>query len=351
MIHFQCPRCAHKLTVPDAQVGKVGRCPRCRSRITVAPMSASAPVVISEEPDAVQISAVNSTATADPQNGEGGSARAASGPLNPQLLNLPPTPAAGDNGVDPHIRENEALAKLRDTPPPEYSGERRLPWPLDILLYPANGAGLMNLAIIVGIPVLLTGVQQLVFLPFLGLMFLLAKLAIAIYAAWYWAECTHDSAQGGTRAPQVLDAAGYGDKWSRVSYLLAVYILFVLPAVLYPLYDGRNTAVFGLLLTWAIVFFPMGLLAMVMHEALYVLNPLFLLGSIFRTFLPYVGLLSLIVAVAASLRLIPGLLMRGIYSMWLGSLGLFLAGYSSLLAAHILGRFYWRYRERLGWDL
>jgi predicted neutral ceramidase superfamily lipid hydrolase len=248
-------------------------------------------------------------------------------------------------------REKEALAKLRYTPPPEYTGERRLPWPIDILLYPANAAGLTNLAVVVGILFLLTLVQRLVFLPFLGLMFFLAKLAIAIYAAWYWAECTYDSAQGGTRAPQILDAAGYGDKWSRVSYLLAAYIIFVLPTILYPLYGGRNITILCTLLAWAIVFFPMGLLAMVMHEALYVLNPLFLLGSIFRTFIPYLGLLLLIASQAVLFRLVLGLLMQGGYSIWLAGLGSFTTGYSSLIAAHILGRFYWRYRERLDWGL
>ena len=180
------------------------------------------------------------------------------------------------------------------------------------------------------------------------MIFFLAKLGLAIYAAWYWAECTYDSAHGGTRAPQLLDAAGYGDKWSRVSYLLAVYIIFVLPIVLYPLYTGRRDALLWILVAWGVIFFPMGLLAMVMHDGMYVLNPVFLLGSIRRTLVPYIGLLLGMAALGVLSWRGLGLLAR---SPWLAGPVLLTDGYLSLLAAHVLGRFYWRYHERLHWDL
>ena len=243
------------------------------------------------------------------------------------------------------------LAKLKFKAPPEHTGVRQLPWPIDILLYPFNPAGLINLAIIIGIPLFLTVLQQIVFLPFLGLMFLLAQLAVAVYAAWYWAECTYDSAQGGTRAPQLLDTAGYGDKWSRVSYLLAVYSVFVLPALLYFLGTGRRDVFLWLLVAWGIFFFPMGLLAMVMHDGIYVLNPLLLLGSIRRTLVPYLGLLLLIASQVALFCVVLALAVRQEYATGLAALVLLTGGYSSLVVAHILGRFYWRYHERLDWNL
>jgi DNA-directed RNA polymerase subunit RPC12/RpoP len=346
MIHVECPRCGQQFTAPDGQTGTETRCPRCKDRITISPESALGPSIISEELLAAPPSPADATGARAPQNSRNQRSVAPSDALDRQLLDVPPT-----TGGDTRLSDAEVLAKFKFKPAAEYTGERRLPWLLDILLYPANAAGLMNLAIIVCIPVLLTGLQRVVFLPFLGLMFFLARLAIAVYAAWYWAECTADSAKGGTRAPQLLDAAGYGDKWSRVSYLLTVYALFVLPVVLYLVYGGRNAAVVGILFAWALVFFPMGLLAMVVLDGLYVLNPLFLLGAIRRTFGPYAGLLSLVAAVAASVWLMPRAARRGLFSIGLGSLGLFLAGYASLIAAHILGRFYWHYRERLGWDV
>jgi DNA-directed RNA polymerase subunit RPC12/RpoP len=341
MIRFQCPHCAQKLTVPDGQAGRAGQCPGCKSRITIPP------TIISEELLATGPSPADADRARALQKGQGESAAATSDALDRRLLDLPPTGSA--EGAQVRLSDEEVLAKLKFKPPPEHAGERRLPWPIDILLYPANTAGLTSLAIIVGVPFLLTLVQLLVFLPFLGLPLSIAKLVVALYAAWYWAECTYDSARGGTRAPGVFDTAGLGDMWSRVSYLLAVYIIFVLPTVLYPLYGGRNAAVFSVLLAWAVIFFPMGLLAMVINDGTYVLNPFFLLGSIRRTFIPYLGLLLLITTQGLLFRLIPNLLMRGGHSIgWVG-LGSLTAAYSSLVTAHILGCFYWRYGDRLDW--
>ncbi|MCX5646968.1 MAG: hypothetical protein NTZ17_20155 [Phycisphaerae bacterium] len=330
----------------DGQAGKGGQCPRCKGRITIPQMPASLRAVISEELLAAPAPLADPTRARALPTGEGESATVASEALDRRLLDVPP--AGSGSAPAARLSDEEVLAKLKFKPPPEYTGVRQLPWPIDILLYPANTPGLMNLAIVVGILLLLTLVPRLVFLPFLGLMFFLAKLALAIYAAWYWAECTWDSAQGGTRAPQLLDSAGYGDKWSRVSYLLAVYVIFVLPAVLYPLYIGRRDAILWVLVAWAVIFFPMGLLAMVMHDGMYVLSPLFLLGSIRRTLVPYLGLLLVMAALGVLLRLVLGLLAQ---STWLAGPVLLTSGYLSLIAAHLLGRFYWRYHERLNWNL
>jgi hypothetical protein len=330
----------------DGQAGKGGQCPRCQGRITIPQMPASLRAVISEELLAAPGPPADPMWARALQKGEGESATVASDALDRRLLDVPP---AGSGSVpEARLSDKQILAKLKFKPPPEYTGVRQLPWPIDILLYPANTPGLMNLAIIVGIPLLLTVLQQQVFLPFLGLFFFLAELGLAVYAAWYWAECTWDSAQGGTRAPQMLDAAGYGDKWSRVLYLLPVYIVFVLPAVLYSRHVGGWDAILFILLAWGVVFFPMGLLAMVMQDGLYVLNPLFLVGSIRRTLAPYIGLLLGIAGLGVLFRLVFGLLAQ---SAWLAGPVLLASGYLSLIAAHILGRFYWRYQDRLDWGI
>jgi len=344
MIHFQCPHCAQKLTAPDGRAGKEDGCPRCKKRITIPPVSPALPSVLSED----LLAAPPADLTRTPALPTSESATVPSDALDRQLLDLPP---AGRGSIpEARLSNEEVLAKLRFTPPPEYTGERRLPWPVDILLYPANSAGLMNLAIIVAIPVFLTVLQRVVFLPFLRLMFFLAELAIGLYAAWYWAECTDDSAKGGTRAPQLLDAASYGDKWSRVWHLLAVYAVFVLPLVLYAWRDDRNAIILGVLLAWAILFFPMGLLAMIINDGMYVLHPLFLLGSICHTWLPYGGLLLLMAALGVLLWLVLRLLTQGGNAILLAGPVLLAGGYLSLVVAHILGRFYWHYHERLNWE-
>jgi hypothetical protein len=94
-----------------------------------------------------------------------------------------------------------------------------------------------------------------------------------------------------------------------------------------------------------IVFFPMGLLAMIMHDSVSALNPLLLLGSIFRVFLPYVGFVLLL-----------GMLVVGLALLWpflivLPVIGFAAVLYGAFILAHILGRFYWRYRDRLDWGI
>ena len=238
--------------------------------------------------------------------------------------------------------DRHLLTSLGIKPAPEYTGERRLPWPIDILLYPANMAGLTSLAVIVGVPLLLGLLAPVLWMiPFAGLLSFLVEGMVALYAVWYFAECVYDSARGGTRAPQALDTGGTGEMWSRAAYLLLVWILFVSPMMVYFFVTGKRDAILWALVAWAVIFFPMGLLAMVLHDSLSALNPFFLLGSILRAFVPYMGfvlLLAVIVVGLAWVRLPP-------------VVGFVIGPYGMLILAHILGRFYWRNRERLDWGL
>ncbi len=334
MIRLLCEHCGQRLQVPETRVGRTGRCPQCKGRIVVPPASAPEPAVLPEQPHSA--------------------ASAASGPLNAALLDLPQTQPAEDQDPDALLREQEALAKLGFTPPPEHTGERRFPWLIDIVLYPINTPGLTALAIIVGIPLLLDLLLRLVGLltNVLYLPALILKIVIGLYACWYLAECTYDSAQGGTRAPEVFGGdIGLSGMWSRVSYLAAVCIIFVLPAVLYPRYFGKKDVIYFVFVAWAVVFFPMGLLAMVIHDATSVLNPLLLLNSILRVFLPYLGLLLLIATFGLLLWLIDRLSTQDPSPLWLDVPGPLVTGYIAFVLAHLLGRFYWRYRDRLDWGL
>ncbi len=334
--------------MPDDQAGRASQCPRCKGRIAIPPAMAPLSTGNSQELLATPPAPTDAARARAVPEKHGESAAAASDALDRRLLDVPP---AGKGSIpETRLSNEEVLAKLRSKPSPECSGVRQLPWPIDILLYPATVAGVTNLAIIVTIPLFLTVLQQVVFLPFLGLPFLLAQLAVGLYAAWYWAECTYDSAIGGTRAPGLFDKAGVGDMWSRVSRLLTVYVIFVLPIVLYAASGHRNAIIIGLLLAWTVIFFPMGLLAMVVNDGMYVLNPLFLLGAIRRTLLPYAGLLLLMVALGLLSWLVVRLLLPRGDAIWWAGPALLVGGYLSLIVAHLLGRFYWRSRQRLDWD-
>jgi len=207
-------------------------------------------------------------------------------------------------------------------------------------------AGLTSLAVIVGVPLLLGLLGPVLWMvPFTGLLSMLAQGLIGLYAVWYFAECVYDSSRGGTRAPQALDTGGTGEMWSRAAYILLVFILFVGPMMVYFLAIGGRDVILWVLVAWAVVFFPIGLLAMVLHDSLSVLNPLFLLGSVLRAFLPYMGFVLPLAAIVVGLAwLWPPPLVPSIICLAIGP-------YVMLILAHILGRFYWRNRERLDWGL
>jgi hypothetical protein len=262
-------------------------------------------------------------------------------------LHAPPLePAGRRKGTMDRRQEQELLASLGPLRAPEPGGERRLPWLLDIVLYPMSLSGVIGLLVIAISPLLVEIIPWSLFFAIGGNIWL--NVGIGLYAVWYLAECVYDSAKGGTRAPDVLDAdTRPSELASRFAYLLAVYILFILPSVIYWICVGRVDVIFCGLVAWAIVFFPMGLLAMVINDSSCVLNPLFLLGAILRVLFAYVGLLLLIAALVALFILFAYRLML----VRLGVLGLLFGAYASLVMAHVLGRFYWRYRDKLDWGI
>ncbi len=324
MIRFECQHCGRKLKVPDERAGRQGRCPACKGAVTVP----AAPL--------------ESTVTEDIQLIPADAARAGIG----AALDLPHHEETPEERQEEAGREERRLLTgLAIESLPEYTGERKLPWPVDILLYPANLAGLASLGVIVGVPLLLSLLYLALWvIPFAGILFFVFDILIWLYAAWYFAECVYDSARGGTRAPQGLDAGSTGEMWSRVSCILAVWAIFVVPMVVYLCAtEGRTDAIFWGLVAWAVIFFPMGLLAMVINDSVSTLNPFFLLISILRVFFPYVGFVLLLGAFAMGLALLTYILPPVI--------NVTARSYGGLVLAHILGRFYWRYRERLDWGL
>jgi hypothetical protein len=174
---------------------------------------------------------------------------------------------------------------------------------------------------------------------------------IGLYLGWYLAECVYDSAKGGTRAPPVFDVGDWDDLWSRVSYLMAVYILFGVPPILYRVLTGRADVIFWLLMVWALVFLPMGLLAMVIHDSISALNPLFLLDSIRRVLGPYLCLLLGTGVLVGLFWHAGGAGRRLTLPIVLPLFHVLLSAYAALVLTHLLGRFYWRYRDRLDWGI
>jgi hypothetical protein len=174
--------------------------------------------------------------------------------------------------------------------------------------------------------------------------------------SWYFAECVRDSATGGTRAPEVFATADVSTMFEQSLYLAACYIIFAGPAGFYSVFRHKTDAIFWLLAAYGVFFFPMGLLAVVMFNSGAAFNPVLLIGSIFSTFLQYCGLVLLICGVVLPIAAIMNIQPEDIPLPKVLTL-ILQAGFTAILLyivfviAHLLGRFYWRYQERLNWEV
>ena len=338
MLRFRCPKCSVKLTAREDRAGKTAACPHCKSKIAIPSAQAPSPAQLESTTD--KITFIEPAKAPD---------KPATDPLSP--------PQADELDADARQHDEKLLISLGITPLPQHTGERQLPWLIDVLLYPTSQAGLTCMAVIVIAPLAAYFIRRF-FGPFgailLGWPIFLGSLVIGLYVIWYMAECAYDSARGGTRAPDAFGLkVGFTDVGARIIYIAAVYGVYVVPVIVYLMLFRRVDAILLALAVWAVLFFPMSLLAMVLHDSTFALNPLFLLGSIFRTFFQYAGLLLLLLAATSAVAWIILAPSSGLHipSIWLTTARMAISTYIVFLMTHILGRFYWRNRERLDWGI
>ena len=94
--------------------------------------------------------------------------------------------------------------------------ERKLPWLIDVFLYPACLPGMITLGVLLGIRIavdlavkflelLSMYCAPLLILALLGFYVgILIKIALRLFLLWYVCECIRDSAVGGLRAPETI---------------------------------------------------------------------------------------------------------------------------------------------------
>ena len=253
-------------------------------------------------------------------------------------------------------------------PPPK----RQFPWFIDILLYPTSKAGLITMGVIIGVPIamillgLLLGVMAIAFPPvlillvFFGIVGGLVNILIILFAYWYACECIRDSAAGNLRAPETVGITpGFGEIFGQILKILVCLIIFAGPAFVYSLYTDQINISYWSLLAYAIFFFPMGLLAVVWFDSFSALNPVLIIGSIFSTFLPYLGLILLyaagtVIYILGNITQTLAVIFSPVPILTLLILPLvsgFFELYLLLIATHLLGRFYWNNQEKLRWDV
>ena len=335
-IKFHCENCGRKFSVPQIHAGKKGKCPKCKNTIVVPKIQTASSVTEQSNSEDTKTSSKSSAYDLS----------LLAMPPRDKIQDLPPTPS----GISE--KATEYNQELEEEPPEDTNSpaERKLPWFIDIFLYPISTAGLITLGIIILIPLLINIAVGLLG-PF-GLFVLVPgffiNIVISLYFLWYIAECIRDSAEGGIRAPETFaNTPGLGDLLLQLFRLLVCLLIFAGPMGYYFVKTHRIDAIFWSLLAYAVFFLPMGLLAVTLFDSIRGLNPLLLIGSIFSAFFTYCGLVLILGAVALSIIV----LRRMLSGKWAAFVSGFFVMYILLVVAHLLGRFYWRYQEKLNWEV
>ncbi len=179
-------------------------------------------------------------------------------------------------------------------------------------------------------------------------LMVLLYLFIAWCAALYFGHCVFDSSRGGTRAPALWSGYVYtgGD---LPSMMLVGAVAFCLGfTALYGAMTRDLGLYFWILIVAGAFFLPMLLLACTLFGGREALNPALIVTSIAAALPAYLGLIARLVLLAAPAGFVHW------DSWWLGLPRVFPYAtdlYVLWIAGHLLGRFYLRQKDKLGWKL
>ncbi len=366
IIKFHCKNCGQKISVPQIHAGKKGKCPKCKHPVVVPKQAEHA----SPDKSSRLVSFACSMCDEEikvPESSRGKLiecphcgcyVKVLSEEIKAEKTTTPVEKHIEDDVSDMSLEERQKLDGKMRVDEPEHAEERKLPWLVDIFLYPTSASGMIHIAIFVIAPILIGLLSRFVFSyarHYGDMLSLILYLLLIGYMFFYFGECIRDSAAGGLRAPETLaNAPGTSDLFEQFVNLFACYAFFLGPVTFYRGYihftdTQMNTAIYWPLLAYGVFFFPMGILAVVMFNSANGLNPILLICSIASTFFQYCGLVIFFSGLYV-LRILTfsvgqrwGILANGISNIvliWL-----------LIVTAHLLGRFYWRYQDKLNWEV
>lgn len=203
-------------------------------------------------------------------------------------------------------------------------------------LYPVRGSGVITI---------------LIGALFYGLASALGLLMILVggYYVLFWKAIILKTASGIDHIPNVPDMA---DVWDDIikPYLSGIFTLIIcyLPAVLILEYTGSKS-LFWIAFAACTFYLPMAWLAVVMHNNMMALNPVFIVRSITKVFGPYLlAFIGLVLVFAATegleyLFMDENAPLAAIYISGLFSL------YFMMVVMRILGLIYKHNKDELGW--
>jgi hypothetical protein len=264
-------------------------------------------------------------------------------------------------GNSPNQRSHESVEKMRlavakleqEVLKPDVPPERKLPWLIDILLYPTSIAGFVHLALFVMVPSLVSVFLRLLgtlLAPFLqvGTGYIISWLAVPFYAVfycyilYYLSHCVVDSARGQIRAPDITtETFDLGDLFSRAVVLFGCVAICFWPTAVYYIFTFRTDRWYWLLCGCGVFVLPMSLVAGIISDSLNALNPITLARSINKTLFGYLKLLLLLCvisgfAVVVLPQILPWVFLAKIVRIYL-----------SFVVLHLIGWFYFKYQEKL----
>lgn len=337
MIEFYCKNCGQKISAPKVLTGKSRQCPKCKNTVVVPDAKSAETAPKLDVPQKPQIGLKYSDFEMTLLN------------VREQYEIKDLAANQSDASVEAADDKQEKGNKLRED---EYAEERSFPWFIDISLYPFSLPGLIHILIFAGVPTFMDIVQNI--LPIMCMcLFSVVRLVVNgllfLYFFWYFAECIRDSADGWVRAPQGMGALpDLSDMFRQTVNTIGCLTFLLWPFGIYVLFTGRIDIITWLLLIPAIFFYPIGFLSVVLHDSVSGLDPRVLFRSIRNTLLPYLGLVLLFIFVVWLTGMIYIKVADTIFWGFVLRFGIF---YAAFVLAHLTGRFYWRYREKLKWNL
>jgi hypothetical protein len=240
---------------------------------------------------------------------------------------------------------------LEEEPPLERKS--KLPWFVDVLLYPVSLHGLIQMGIFLFLLFLidLLGPFALSMLQNYGSMVILLLRALLVsYIAYYFGYCVFDSSKGGRRAPDIRPEhiPDMGEFVLQLFLVLGCVAVCFWPMAVYYIFAGRTDSIFWILAGFGGVFFPMALLRGVLFDAFDALNLISIVGSIFKTFFAYCGLILTLCVFGCLVALIFWILRRLPIP---GFVSIAVNLYLLFIVAHLVGGFYWWNKDKLDWGL
>jgi hypothetical protein len=335
LILFACNFCGQRIRIPRAYAGKKGKCPKCHKIVLAPKLPSSAVDPVSIKPDTSE-SKPFPDIVLQPTD-------------KPEYIGAPqPTLTKKEQFDD--LRQNAGLTSLSPEPPPE----RKYPWLIDIFLYPANIYGLFFLGIVVLIPLAISILASClgVFAVIIAVPAGIINTIIYGYIYWFLTQCVLDSAAGNIRVSDTIaETPGPWEIVGRFLQIIACLLVCAAPAAAYFGYMRRIDLAFWLLAGGGTFFYPMALLSVLMFDSFEGLNPLIIIPSIFSTFFQYCGLVVLIGAIIFLLFQIGKFFSSGFLGFVLYPLFQAIILYLAMITAHLLGRFYFKYQEKLNWEV